>query len=412
MTRPCGHTPDRPGRDCPGCTAAAGLVRVARSRKVAAPPRPRPSLPQCPHRGEPTGELAPCADGKGCKQRVFRCEVHGTCTVQRSAHPHCCDGCPDRPTDPWSLVAPLGTKDVERSWEGRVARKPHHFRVTCLLPHLNTPEYLEACVALLRLQTLRPYVIVVDTGSPKGVCDELEAMRAEDLEVHYVRAGGYTHSSEPVCVALDLGMARVNTELVLLTHTDVFLKRRDAVAWLAGQCSAGCPAVGWEMSPRKNAPSQQWRGMVSHTFTMLHAATMRRLGVTWHMQRARDLLGLSRDHRAAGWPDTEVGPNLILRAAGVTPKILGPEPNYALHRTEWFDHARSVAGLSAYAPGTALHRRATAYGAKALEDARHRISAWSSTSVPAQGMGHLRSQNGSNRLVGTQGVGLPTEDET
>jgi hypothetical protein len=333
----------------------------------------------CQFRGAATGNMVSCPACKGSVQlKTFACSRHGSCTpVKKAPGTACCADCADYEPDTYSLVAPLGTRDQSLRWEGRSPRRPWQYRVTCILPHLGALDLLETCVGLLRCQTEPVYLVVVDTGSPPALCQDLEKLRDVDLEIHYVRGNGYTHSSEPVAVALDLGMARVNTEYIFLTHEDVFLKRRDTVSWLVGQCSAECPAVGWEMSPRP-AAAGQWRGMVSHTCTVLHAPTMRRIGASWHMQRGRDLLGLGADYRANGWPDTETALNLVLRAQGVVPKLLGPEPNYTRHQTDHFDHARSLPGQRIYSPGSAFHRVAESYGSQALAEARQRLQKWQS----------------------------------
>jgi hypothetical protein len=282
---------------------------------------------------------------------------------------------PGRPP-PFSLVAPLGTAGIPKPWEGRSAKKPWDFKATAIVPHLNTLELLEALVDLLRLQSQAPYLVIVDSGSPHSVCERLESLRSDDLEVHYLRGNAYTHSSEPVCVALDFGMSRVNTELIFLTHTDCFPMRQDALAWLGDQCSAATPVVGWEMSERSWATSE-WQGLVSHTFTMLHAPTMRRIGATWHMQNGRDHYGFSRDYAINGWPDTETGFAVALAKAGIRPKLLGQEENYKRQTTEWWDHARSITGSKLYVgKGTADHVRYESSASAALQDAIARARVW------------------------------------
>lgn len=343
----------------------------------------------CRHLGAPTGETVVCPTCRGHTElKLFSCAVHGDCTSRTPAPGHACCPCPEHAPEPFALVAPLGTAGRPCPWEGRARKRPWHFKATAIIPHLDTLDLLAVCLDLTRMQTEPPYVVVVDTGSPPAVCAELETWRAADLEIHYVRGNGWTNSSEPVCAALDLGMARVNTEFVFLTHSDVFLARRDSLAWLLGQCSATCPVVGYEMSERSWVTTL-WQGMVSHTFTALHAETVVRAGVTWHMQRARWLLGMGRDYNARGWPDTETGFNLALKEAGLPVKILGPEPNYQRHSTENFDHARSLPGLRAYGRNSDLHRKAEAYGAPALAEARARATDWRA-SAPAQTLPQMR----------------------
>jgi hypothetical protein len=271
------------------------------------------------------------------------------------------------------MVAPLETADCARRWEGRCPKKPWDYRITAVIPHLETPEPLRLCVDLLRLQSERPYVLVIDTGSSRAVCEELEALRAEDLEVHFIRSHGYRNSSGPVAVAQDLAFALCQSEYLFCTHADCFLRRQDYLEWLLRQCDSTTPAVGYEMSPR-DWITDQWRGMVSHTATLLHMPTMRRLGVTWSFLRAHQQFGIPHTHQA--WPDTETTMNLVLRAAGVRPRLIGRETNYERHLDENLDHPRSFPGSYLYAPE--YHKKAAMWMAAALAAARKRIREWDS----------------------------------
>lgn len=351
----------------------------------------------CGHLGE-VSRTIDCASCRGrVALKVYQCSVYGECVLgrpQRGVAGHC-DQCrrweplrqlspaaapspaSEAKTDTFSLVSPIGTG---LKVEGVARKKPWEYRSTAIIPHLATPEYLRVVIELLRLQTQPPYIIVVDTGSPFLVCDEIETLRSADVEIHYVRANGYCHSSEPVCVALDLGMSRANTPRIFLTHSDCFPTRQDALEWLGAQCTPDTPVVGWEMSERSWI-TDQWRGMVSHTFTMLYSATMRRIGASWHMGRARDQLGLDASYRSDGWPDTETAFGYCLAAAGIVPTLLGSELNYERQITQWWDHARSLTGTRVYGAGSARGEAAAAYAGDALMDARLRIKKWLNTRV-------------------------------
>jgi DNA-directed RNA polymerase subunit RPC12/RpoP len=346
----------------------------------------------CVHLGEHQTSI----DCNSCNGRislkVYGCEVYGQAVLGRQikgVRGHC-DGCPqfkkreESPKDlrgestgsnlkdTFSLISPIGTGKVI---EGIGSKKPWQFRSTAIIPHLNTPESLSVVIELLKLQTEPPFIVVVDTGSPFKVCDQLEAMRSEDVEIHFIRANGYTHTSEPVTCALDVGFARASTPLIFLTHTDCYPVRRNALEWLGDQCSEETPVVGWEMSERSWL-TDQWQGVVSHTFTMLHARTMRDIGATWHMARARDALGLNTVYQGDGWPDTETGFDLVLKAAGVPVKLLGTEVNFERQITEWWDHARSFTGTQVYVPETSQGLKTAGYTADAMVEAKERIKAW------------------------------------
>lgn len=274
------------------------------------------------------------------------------------------------PSSSW--IAPLGTRDRPRPWEGRPARKPWAYRITAAIPHLNTPESLRLVIALLRLQTERPYLLVIDTGSPPEVQAELEQLRAEDLEIHYIAGHAYTNSSEPVAAAQDLAFALCRTTHLFCTHADVFLRRRDFLAWELSLCTEHSPVVGYEMSPRDNVTAE-WRGIPSHTATLFYMPVMHRLGVTWSLQRYYASNG-QPPQPTSGWPDTESTMGLCLRQAGIRPLLIGPESNYRRHVDKNLDHVRSYPGSKIY--DAAYHQRAQQWMREAMAEARERLAAW------------------------------------
>src|SRR5690242_4365401 len=83
-------------------------------------------------------------------------------------------------------------------------RQPWDHTVMAALPHYETPETLPVLLDLLRLQTVPPFVLLIDTGSCWQTVRDLERLRAADCEVHYLRARAYRHPSAPVTTALDL----------------------------------------------------------------------------------------------------------------------------------------------------------------------------------------------------------------
>ena len=275
-------------------------------------------------------------------------------------------------------IAPLG------GFMGQLAPRPWQYDVTVCLPHLDTLPQLRLALDLWRCQTLRPYFLVLDTGSPRELLDELEAVRAPDCEVHYIRAHGYLHSSAPVTAALDLAHSLCRTEYLFHTHTDVFARRRDFLAWLRDQCRAEAPVVGWQMSSREMAASPfrgEWRECVSHTATMIHMPTAHRAGLTWAMEAYYAWRPEERGP-SVGWPDTESPFLLALRRAGIVPVLLGEERNFTLTRNTWFEHARSYPGLKAHAQNDALWAKIQQYTTRAEEDARARLAVWRADSTP------------------------------
>lgn len=246
-------------------------------------------------------------------------------------------------------VAPLSNLVNERAWEGLDKKRASEYRVTAFIPHLNTIESLLMAVELLRAQTERPFIIIGDTGSPREVCNMLEVLRedSEDLDIHYIRASSYQHSSEPVTAAMDLAQSICQTEYMFHTHSDCFLRRFDFLESLMQICDQSRPVVGYRMSPR-DWVTKEWEFMVGHTATLLHMPTIHKLGATWSMSRMHHEFGYGFESKG-GWPDTEICFNRILKREGVKPIFIGHDTNYERYKDSNIDHCRSHAGSRVYA---------------------------------------------------------------
>lgn len=271
-----------------------------------------------------------------------------------------------------SLVAPAGCAGIERPWFGRAAIKPWEYRVTVAIPHLETPETLPVLLDLLALQSTRPYVLIIDTGSCRATCDIIEALRSPTVEIHYVRAHGYAHSSAPVTVAMDVAFALCRTKYLFCTHTDVFPRRRDLLESLLLLCGPEQPAVGYEMSPREN--TQAWRNVLSHTCSMLYMPVMRMIGASWSMERYWE--SGKAAPQGPGFPDTEQPLDLCLRRAGIYPYIIGHDVNHARFVDANIDHARSVTGLRLYNARSEMHATAEAALEESLTEGIGRARQW------------------------------------
>lgn len=274
-------------------------------------------------------------------------------------------------TRPFSLISPLGTADVHQVY-GRAEKKPWDYAFTAAIPHLNTLESLRACIELVRLQSIRPYLMVVDTGSPPDVCAKLEKLRAPDLEIHYLAGHGYRHSSEPVTAALDVAQTLCRTPHLFNTHSDVFLRRRDFAESLLRVCNANTPAIGYRMSPREWV-TRDWEWMVGHTATMLYMPSIHRAGATWSYQRMHYQFDYPWQ-QAIGWPDTETGFNCTLREAGIVPVFIGNDRNGERQIDDNIDHVRSFPGSKVYSPKR--FREANGWMKSALRDAALRARDW------------------------------------
>lgn len=242
------------------------------------------------------------------------------------------------------------------------------------IPHLDTFECLEVAIELWRMQTLRPYLIVVDGGSPPATRARLERLRADDLEIHYVAGHGYRHSSECVTVQLDLAQALCRTKLLFHTHTDVFPRRRDLLETWARMCNVNNPAVGYRMSPR-DWITKEWEWMIGHSALMLYMPSIHRAGATWSFQRMHYAFGYPWQ-KGHGWPDTECGFNHAIRDAGIVPVFLGYDQNNKRMVDDNIDHPRSFTGRKVYAAGDALTVDTFNWMDAAIQEAWQRVCLW------------------------------------
>lgn len=280
---------------------------------------------------------------------------------------------------PFANLAPLRNVDVSLApWRGSCSKKPWEYRVTAVVPVIETVEMLRLCVDTLRLQTERPYIIVVDTGSLDDNMKEILSMHEEDLEVHSIRLNGVVHPSDPVCMAMDLAQSLCRTEYMFATHSDCFLVRRDFIEHMVGICGSEdegkFPVVGYEMSPRHH---DDWKGMVSHTATMYHVRTLDQIGFGWSMRRLASMYGLESHEphpERPNWPDTEILGNLILRQNDVPIKLIGSEDNFQRNKDENIDHCRSATLGILYSPS--YEKASSEWVRIAMEEARQRINNW------------------------------------
>lgn len=255
---------------------------------------------------------------------------------------------PERPTD---LIAPLPPRDG--SYEGRLVRRPWHYELAIVLPHIGPADVLETAITCWRHQTVSPYILVIDTGSTGADLADVLSLRSFDLEVHCVHSHGWRHSSQPVSAALDLAFAAIQQNRALLTHTDVYPRNFTLIEELLRRCNSKSPVVGYQMS--KRVGSDEWQECVSHTLTMVDMLTMRRIRATWNL-----LASLEQDdeveQRFLGWPDTETNFGRACRAAGIVPDFLGPESNAHVYQTDLIVHWRSVPSVRHYLPDQAEER--------------------------------------------------------
>jgi hypothetical protein len=266
-------------------------------------------------------------------------------------------------------------------WQGRIACKPWKYQITAAIPCLDHAEETAVCIELLRLQTVRPYIILVDTGSLPDQAAKLEALRADDVEVHRLRLNSTRHPSDPVAYALDLCQSICDTPYLFTTHQDCFLRRRDFLEYLVCEID-GYAVVGYRLTERKHP---DWQKMFGHTATLFDMAVMDDLGVTWTLRRAARLTGM--EGRPEGWkgvlnnwPDTESTMNTILMRAGVNTKFVGTEQNYVRNKDENIDHCRSMVCSSLYWRHY-YQAKAVVWMREAIAEARSRVLEWTQRSL-------------------------------
>ena len=272
-------------------------------------------------------------------------------------------------------VTPLYGVLTERDpWQGWCDKKPWDYGVTAVIPCINTPETLPICIEILRLQSIKPFIIIIDTGSIEENLKEIERLRADDLEVHIIRLNGVRHPSDYPAMAMDMAFSLCRTEYLFATHADCFLRSRTVLEDFIELCKTKSPAVGYELSPRAH---DDWKGMLSHTASMYHMPTMDKIGFGWSLRRLCNRYGIvdyKPDPNKPNWPDTEILGNYIMKDHKITPYLVGPEGNQCRTLDENIDHFRSYGAAKMYSPG--YFPQVSEWYHSAKKDALDRIDSW------------------------------------
>lgn len=278
-------------------------------------------------------------------------------------------------------IAPIRNISIEnKPWEGDCKLKPWDYEITAVIPVLDTYESLSICVQLLKLQTIKPYIIVIDTGSTEDNFKKIEKLRDHDLEVHSIRLNGVEHPSDFVSMAMDLGQSLCRTKYMFATHADVFLMKRNFLEKLHSICGDNqkdpkkYPVVGYEISPRQHS---DWKGMISHTASMYYLRILDKIGFGWSLRRLSalyDLPDYKPNPMRPNWPDTEILGNVILRQNDIPTKIVGKENNFQRNKDENIDHCRSITSGLLYSPE--YYDKAKVWYEEAKKEAIDRIKLW------------------------------------
>src|SRR5580658_4241296 len=114
-------------------------------------------------------------------------------------------------------ISPLrgfGVNTTQSPWEGSDRKKPWHYKVTAAIPAIDTVETLEVCIELLRLQTERPFIQIIDTGSRGKQLEKMRNLQADDVEVHFLQLNGVQHPSDYPAMAMDLAFALCRSDFI------------------------------------------------------------------------------------------------------------------------------------------------------------------------------------------------------
>lgn len=275
-------------------------------------------------------------------------------------------------------IAPRAVKTIplpgNEAHLGICQKKPWDYEVAVCIPTVNAFERIKIIVDLLRLQTVKPYILLVDCGSRADQFRKLEKLRAQDLELHSLRLNGVSNSSEVVAMAMDISVAVCQSRFLFCTHDDCFLMSQVAIQYFRDLCAV-TKVCGHQLTPR---PHDDWQGMIGHTALMLDMGFMMDNGLTWNMTRGMRRFGINNalpTTKRPNWPDTETGLNYILRDMGIQPFLTGTEANWTRNRDGFIDHCRSAGSAEIYD-----HKYAKEKSRPWLEDAvkraKKRIKTW------------------------------------
>lgn len=286
------------------------------------------------------------------------------------------------------LVAPLCAKGKSSHLLlGVIEKKPWDYKVTVCVPHWCTPQLIPILVQLYWYQSIEPYILIIDTGSSKEDIEELEKLRNQNVEIHYLRPHALIHASETISTAIDLSIAMCKTSHLFLTHSDCFPMSQTLLEELYVLCDKNNPVVGYQMSQRDEGYTwtcrsdaslnsdikNEWRQIPGHVCTMLYIPTILNLGIRYSMNVTS--LDEILKHPALCDTETSFGKQLVQK--GVKPLFIGAETNFLRQTDSRIDHFRSY---------TSFHRvhskdsiqiiQKNSEAQDAIEKAKARIEIW------------------------------------
>ena len=283
-------------------------------------------------------------------------------------------------SDSFDKFAPIrNTFSTKKPWEGSIECKPWHHKVTAIIPAMDTYEQLNICIQLLKEQSSKPFIMIVDTGSTDDELNKIFTLRDKDVEVHSLRFNGVLHPSDFPAIAMDFSFSACRTEYLFATHADVFLRKKTFLEEMISLCEKKSPVVGYEITPRAH---EDWRGMVSHTATMYHMKTMDKIGFGWSLRRLCNIFNISNskpDPTRPCWPDTELLGNYILRSNKIEPCLIGKEENFKRTLDDNIDHFRSFTSGKLYSHS--YYKICSSWYEEAKKEALERIEEWKKENI-------------------------------
>lgn len=289
--------------------------------------------------------------------------------------------------------APLRNRpSSDLPWHGSIAKKPWEYPVTVAIPVLDHVDLVEAIIEAYRAGTVKPYIMLIDTGSLPHEFAKLAKMRAPDVEVHQILLNSTPHASDLPAMACDLSFTLCRTDYLFCTHSDVFPRRKDLLQhFLHLAKNSGNPAIGYELTERDHS---DWQGMISHTASLFEMKVMDQMGAGWSMRRLLNSYGVDQgDVGCNSWPDTEILINYVLRHFKIKPLLIGKEENFKATKDENIYHARSLTCSSLYSKE--YYKKAMDWRKEAYDEVWANIAQWrqeslntescSSTPVPSIG---------------------------
>jgi glycosyltransferase involved in cell wall biosynthesis len=213
---------------------------------------------------------------------------------------------------------------------------------TIIVPTASRSPTLRSVLATHQHQTEPHETIIIDTSTDHQTYPDFIADFKHNKSPRYCYLPPKPNAAicSVITEAIDMAIAIATTEWVLLTHDDVWLKRNDFITQLIKTALFHSKSVvGYEMSPRDHV-TQEWRGMVSHTATLLHRPTMVSIGARWNLTEATDRTDPAE--RRPGWPDTETNFGRLLKDRSILPLFIASETNEPHYEDDNIVHRRSL----------------------------------------------------------------------